>query len=115
MAATKIWYRWARDCAAGLQDLRRPDRTLVHGDLKAARIISPDRNRSAVYGFQLVGKGLGVVDVAYVLSTSVKDHVLCDSDAVAQLLEYTTKNSSTTCLLPRSNPHLPRPPRICGG
>jgi hypothetical protein len=71
-----------------LADPKRPGRTLLHGDLKAANILfSGELDSCACYDFQYCGKGLGVVDLVYFLSTSVDARIMGNPEAVERLLD----------------------------
>ncbi|TGZ77472.1 hypothetical protein EX30DRAFT_344116 [Ascodesmis nigricans] len=85
-------YGWLEPWVETAQDMLRkedvPGRTLVHGDLKAANVLfDEDWKRCAVYDFQYVGKGLGVMDLVYFLGTSVGRQVMKDEAQVERLLE----------------------------
>ena len=55
--------------------------TLTHGDAKAANIMmNSEGNECAMYDFQYVGRGFGVKDVVYFLSTSVKNMAQNEKD-----------------------------------
>lgn len=59
----------------------------MHGDAKAANIMfSKDGKEAAMYDFQYVGKGLGVVDLVYFLGTSVERGVMRNQTTVDKLL-----------------------------
>lgn len=52
-------------------------RTIIHGDMKAENILfSEDKESCSVCDFQYVGQGYGMVDVAYLLSSSVNSSLL---------------------------------------
>lgn len=82
---------WVAPVAARLKDVAQPGRTLLHGDLKAANIVFARDDddacyKCACYDFQYVGKGLGAVDLVYLLATSVERRVVGDGALVRELL-----------------------------
>lgn len=86
---------WARKVADRLQDPSRPGRTLVHGDMKAANIVfNKELKNCAVYDFQYLGKGLGVVDLVYFLGTSVDGSLMRNEAKVEELLDVYYKELS---------------------
>jgi len=65
---------------------RAANATLIHGDFKSANIYFRLQTGEAVaLDLQWSGLGLGACDVAYLLSTSLAEESLCESDA---LIEY---------------------------
>lgn len=78
---------WAEKLQSKLCDPSQPGRTLLHGDLKGANIaFTEDGSSCAVYDFQYIGKGLGVVDLVYFLGTSVGERVMADEGERERLL-----------------------------
>ncbi|KAI5815345.1 kinase-like domain-containing protein, partial [Pyronema omphalodes] len=84
----KAWAPLAEEVARILSDPKRLGRTLVHGDLKAANIVfAKGYENCAVYDFQYVGAGLGVVDLVYFLGTAVDRAVMGHDGKVQELLK----------------------------
>jgi len=69
--------------------------TLNHGDAKAANIVfNSEGTECAMYDFQYVGRGYGVKDVVYFLSTSVKNIAQNEKDLLKYYYEELVKGLS---------------------
>jgi hypothetical protein len=62
--------------------------TLLHGDFKSENLLWDGRGRCCAYDFQYTGRGLGMRDVAYMLSSSVDVDVLEHSSGEQRLLQH---------------------------
>lgn len=62
--------------------------TLTHGDFKSANLLWNKEGRCCAYDFQYTGRGFGVRDVVYMLSSSVDIDVLEADGGEQQLLKH---------------------------